>query len=164
MFKNQKGLLPFLCKVAGLIIVVYPTFIILVNSVYEIFSSSTLIDIVARSIATGLVLLFPISIGWFLLNLFPGIKMLDVGIKYMSSPISTRLVRWDEIESLCVFKNGYGALIIQKKGLSIFNGLYFNKIYGLMTGILDPVIFLAPSTLGNADLINKLREKGKILQ
>lgn len=91
--------------------------------------------------------------------MFPKIKLTEQGIKYLSFPLTIRLIKWDEVESLVYFRNGYAALILQKKVLSVLNGLYYNKLYGMIVRAFDPVIFIAPNILEQSELLANLSER-----
>lgn len=151
MYKRQKGMLPFVSNIFGLFILVYPTFGVLFYSIPKIFTSNGM-EAVSTLLATALLLSFPLSIGWLLLFLFPMLKVFDYGIRYMTSPITTRLLTWDNVDFLHVFNNGYGALVIRSGENSLLYGLSINKLYGLITGIIDPVILLSPKTV---DMLRK---------
>jgi len=159
MFTSQKGSFPFVSKITGLIIFVYPTFMVMGYSIKEIFMDFTAENIFLRFLAAALVLFFPIWISLFLLNLFPKIKTTAQGVKYLSSPLIIRLIKWDEIESLVYFRNGYAALILQKRGFILLNGLYYNKLYGMIVRAFDPVIFVAPNILDQSELLANLSER-----
>jgi hypothetical protein len=158
MFKNQKGFFPVISKVLGLIIFVYPTFIVLVNTIHDVYSNFTLSDTILRVIADMIVLIIPIWVSQFLLSLFPSIKITKQGIKYLSFPIRTNLIKWDEIDSIVRFQNGYAAIVFNKKGFIILNGLYYNKIYGMIIKAFDPVILLSSNVLNQTELLEKLKE------
>ena len=159
MFKGQNGLYPAITTVAGLVLFVYPTFVVLVNAIYNMASDFALANVLTTFLASIIVLLIPIEISLFLLKMFPSIRANEIGVRYFSFPLSIRVIRWEEIESLTYFQNGYAALILQKKGLTLLNGLYFHKLYGMMLGVIDPIILLAPNILDQTDLLAKLREK-----
>jgi hypothetical protein len=158
MFKNQKGFFPVISKVLGLIIFAYPTFIVLVNTIHDVYSNFTLSDTILRLIADMIVLVIPIWVSQFLLSLFPSIKITEQGVKYLSFPIRTNLIKWDEIDSIVRFRNGYAAVVFNKKGFIILNGLYYNKIYGMIIKAFDPVIFLSSNILNQTELLEKLKE------
>ncbi len=159
MFTNQKGSFPFVSKITGLIIFVYPTFMVMGYSIREMFIDFTAENIFLRFLAAALVLFFPLWIGQFLLNMFPKIKITEQGVKYLSFPLIIRLIKWDEIESLVYFRNGYAALILQKRGFILLNGLYYNKLYGMIVRAFDPVIFIAPNISSQPELLAALSER-----
>ena len=159
MFTSQKGLFPFVSKITGLIIFVYPTLMVIAYSVRELFIDFTAENIFLRFLAATLVLFFPLWISLFLLNMFPKIKLTEQGIKYLSFSLTIRLIKWDEVESLVYFRNGYAALILQKRGFILLNGLYYNKLYGMIVRAFDPVIFVAPNILDQSELLANLSER-----
>ncbi len=159
MFKSQKGLYPVISKLFGLVIFVYPTFMVTGYAIHNIYLNFTLVDAILSIIAAYLVLLIPIWISRFLLGLFPRIRITEQGVKFLAFPIRINLIRWDEIDSIVRFQNGYAALVFNKKGFILLNGLYFNKLYGMIIKAFDPVIFLSPNVLNQAELLDKLTER-----
>lgn len=151
MYKRQKGTLPFISQLLGLFILVYPTFGILFYAIPKILKGIGT-ETIATLLATVLLLSFPLSIGWLLLFLFPRVKFFNNGVRYMTSPVTTKLIKWDDVDFLHIFKNGYGALVIRSCGSILFSGFWVNKFYGLATGVIDPIILLSPYTV---DLLRK---------
>ena len=145
MYKRQKGIVPFVSQILGLFILVYPTFSILFYAIPKLFRSNG-IETLAILSATALLLFFPLSLGWLILLLFPRIKVFEDGIGFMTSPVTTKKIIWGEISFLHEFGNGYGALVIPSENRKLIN---INKIYGLATGIIDPIILLTPDTIAH---------------
>ena len=154
MYRRQKGFLPLISQVMGLLIVVYPTFAIIFYAVPRIFSSIG-VEALLILLASILLVSFPLSIGWIILNSFPHIKIFQDGIGLLTSPITTKRMTWDEFELLHEFGNGYGALVIRSNKNITMNWFSLNKIYGLLTGIIDPVILLSPDTVSSIRQLTK---------
>ena len=146
MYKRQKGFLPLLAHLFGLLILVYPTFGIIIYAIPKIFGSAGL-EALIYLLTSILLLVFPLSIGWLLLSLFPYIRISEDGISYMTSPITTKKMKWEEFSFLYEFRNGYGALVIDSKENRLKNMLSLHKTFGLLTGIIDPIILLTPDTV-----------------
>lgn len=146
MYKRQKGALPLITQVLGLFILVYPTFGIFFYAIPKIFRSSGL-ELMILTITSILLLSFPLSLGWIILFLFPHIKIFEDGIGFMTSPITTKKMKWDEFTFLHEFRNGYGALVMSREGNKLINFLSLYKLYGLFTGVIDPAILLTPDTV-----------------
>jgi hypothetical protein len=157
MFKEQKGFFPFICKIFGLILFVYPPFVALIEYIPKLYSSFTLENVSISILASATFLLFPIWISLFLLKMFPKIQITEQGIKYLSFPIQTKLIKWDEMEGLVRFRNGFAALIFDKKGLILLNGLYYYKLYGMIVKAYKPVIILSPNILTQTQLLDVLK-------
>jgi len=91
MYKSQKGFFPFICTIAGLMLFVYPTFIALVNGIYKLYSDFSFANLILRILASLLVLSFPLGISFFLLKMFPKIRVFEDGIQYLSFPLSINI-------------------------------------------------------------------------
>jgi len=153
MYKRQKGMLPLVSQLLGLFILVYPTFGILFYAIPKIFTSAG-VETFIILITSILLLSFPLSIGTIILFLFPHVKILEDGISFMTSPITTKKMLWDEFEYLHEFRNGFGALVIRSRK-SVYIFLNINKIHGLLTRVIDPVILLTPDTIKNIRQVTK---------
>jgi hypothetical protein len=159
MYKNQKGLFPFICNIIGLMLFVFPTFIILVENIYELADNFTITNLILQLIISLVLLSFPLTISFFLLKMFPRIKISQHGIHYWSFLFGLNTITWDDIEGIIRYKNGYGAIIFQKRGFYFFNGTYFNMLYGMIFRIHRPILLLSPNILTRTNLIEILREK-----
>jgi hypothetical protein len=158
MFIRQKGVLFLFSRLFGIATIVYPSFAILMIFLPKLFARNNRAEFLVYFLFVLSMVLFPVGIGWLLLNLFPAIKVSDAGIKHTIWPLTTHLITWENIESIRRFKNGYGALVVQQKSI-YWGSMWSNKLYGLIVGIIDPVIFLSPGVLCNAHFQNTLLER-----
>jgi hypothetical protein len=82
--------------------------------------------------------------------MFPGIQIVDNGIKYGSFGFFGILhlfvlkVNWSEIKEVVYLQRGVVALGVSRPGWSLFNGLFYNRLYGYLFGIKTPIILLSP--------------------
>jgi hypothetical protein len=109
--------------------------------------------------------LLALVIGILFAGLFPEIRIMDNGLKYRVI-FFKGLITWNEIEEVILFPSGYAALIISRKGFFLFNGLYFNKLYGHIIRHEQPVLFLS-SRLENLKEVLQIignKSNAKIIQ
>jgi hypothetical protein len=143
---QQKGFIPLLSKLFGIAIFVYPLPSLFVFAVSKTLTNHAPIDIVFTFMAVAIVLLFPVWLSLFLVKMFPSIELTDEGIHCISIGLVKTLIRWNEIESLFQFKNGYLGLVFNKPGAFFLNSSYYNILYGMVIRRDAPVLFLSPNT------------------
>jgi hypothetical protein len=157
MYYRQKGLIPLSTSFLGITIAVYSLLTSIVETFKNLQLSSTMVDIIASLVAACIVLAIPIWASLFLILMFPAIKIMEDGLKYSSLGIITGTIKWNEIENLRGFDNGFIAIGIRRKGFFLFNGLYFNKIYALLIGHESPVLFLSSKTENLKGIVNAIQ-------
>lgn len=145
MYKSQRGLLPGVIRLLGLIILLCMFILdiqILVMGDRDNISTGFSIP----SILLGLLgVTAPLLIlAGMCLCMFPGIRLIPEGIKY-SCLFTTGLIKWSEVGDLVRLKRGTVLIVINRSGSTLFNGLYFQSLYNLFVGHEHPVIFLLPS-------------------
>lgn len=165
MYSYQKGVLPFFTTFSG----------IFIPSVFFIYALKTLLPLYAKSIneqpinviientislIIGLVLYWtlPFFFGAFFSGIFPAIRVIEKGISYIYlGGLVKRLILWNEVGKLVELPYGYIALTINRPGLSLFNGLYMNSLYGRLISVYLPVIFLSPTLENRLNIIEKCK-------
>lgn len=152
MFYTQKGFLPRLAVVLGIII---PAVFFARIAMYSIPMYLKLIDAREFSIILGegikyfvlsiLYLVIPVYVGVFLSGLFPLIRLSKRGVEYKYfGGIIKKIILWSEVEAVKKLNNGYWAILINRRGFPLFNGLYMNEFYGRLMRCGYPVILLSP--------------------
>jgi hypothetical protein len=162
MYSLQKGLLPFLTRLFGVAILVYPTAIVLFEAIANLIKNHALIDFAATFIAAIVVLLFPVWVGLLLLKMFPSIRVTPNGIKYSSAGFLKGTTTWNEIEELLLFDNGYMAIAFQKPGFFLINGAYFYKLYGLLVRHQSNILFLSPKISNKEEILESIFQNTQI--
>lgn len=158
MFAKQKGVLPMMLFIVGLIIhMVSIVFTIpyIVPEILQFFSTEPFLDASLTTIKflafmIGFVWSVPLLIGSFFVSAFPEIRVTEKGIEYRSYKFIRSFLKWSEIDGVVPLKKGYKALKISRKGFVLINGLYSNQIYGAVVKVKKPVILLSPK-LENID-------------
>ena len=100
----------------------------------------------------GLVWSIPLIIGSFFVSAFPKIGVTKEGIETCTYLIFRSHIKWSQVDSVIELPRGYKAIAIARPGLSLFNGLYSNKIFGNIVKSRLPVILISPQ-LENMDLL-----------
>ena len=103
---------------------------------------------------------FPVFFGMLLASIFPAIKVQHDGIDFSYGFFFGSKVRWNEIDSLVYYPNGYVVLRIDKRGLPIFTGLYFNKLQAGFIKSQLPILIFSPGLEKRKELIDEILEKG----
>jgi len=163
MYSYQKGTLPLFTTFLGMFI----------PSIFFIYALKTLLPHFVKSINAqpiniiientisliiGLVLYWtlPIFFGVFFSGIFPAIRITEKGISFIYLGGLVRgLILWNEIEKLRKLPYGYLALIIDRPGLPLLNGLYMSSIYGRLIRTYKPVIILSPNLKIRENIIEK---------
>jgi len=162
MYSRQNGILPFSTRLLGLVFLVYPIAIILFEAIANLIRNHEPIDLVATTIAMIAVLFVPIWVGLLLLKMFPSIRLVNNGIKYASAGFMKGILVWSEIEELLVFDNGYMAIAFQRPGLSLINGAYFYRLYGVLIRHEANIFFLSPKLTNKEELISAIYQNTQI--
>lgn len=161
MYNYQKGLLPISLNFIG----------IFIPSLFFIFGIKTLIPLYIKSIDTqpinevlsitinllvglSIYLILPIFIGILLSGLFPALAVSKNGIRYMYfGGVVRGEILWGEVISLRKLKDDYLIIMLERKGIPLLNGLYFNSLYGRLFGVSQPIILLSPSLTNRENIV-----------
>jgi len=162
MYNQQNGFFPLVTKLLGLAILVSSFFVTLLQVIAKLLTSHTPIDIVITLLAALVVLLVPLWFGLLLVKMFPSIRVVTDGIKYMSLGFIKKTIKWGEIEDTLLFENGYIAIAFQSRGLFLLNGTYFNKLYGMLIRHEFPVLFLSPSTANRDEILAAIHQNSNV--
>jgi hypothetical protein len=152
MFLRQKGILPITLFVIGLLIHVIGiacTTPYVTVEIYQYFLTLSLFEAILTTIQllafwVGVVWSIPLLIGSFFVAAFPEIRLDEKGIEYRSYKCIRSTLLWEEIENVVDLPRGYKAILINRKGFTLINGLYSNQIYGDVVKIKRPVLLLSP--------------------
>ncbi len=166
MYNYQKGLLPLISSFLG----------ILIPSVFFAFGAKTLLPLYINSINSqptneiigttlslliglSLYLALPLFIGILLSGLFPAIRITKrgVGYSYFGGLIKGEIL-WGEVIALDELTSGYSIIRIGRIGLSVFNGLYMNSLYGRLVSVFDPIIFISPDLENRENIIVSIQK------
>ncbi len=164
MYSYQKGTLPLFTTFLGMFI----------PSVFFIYALKTLLPHFVKSINAqpiniiientisliiGLILywILPFFFGVFFSGIFPAIQITEKGISYIYlGGLVKGLILWNEVGKSHELPYGYIALTINRPGLSLFNGLYMNSLYGRLIRAYLPVVFLSPNIENRIIIIEKI--------
>jgi hypothetical protein len=162
MYTQQSDFLPLATKLIGIAILVSSICVTLIEVIFKLLSIKEPIDIVITFVAALIVALIPIWIGLFLTKMFPSVRVVSDGIKYMSLSFIKRTIKWNEIEDVLLFENGYIAITFQSRGSFILNGTYFNKLYGMIIRHEYPSLFLSPGTTGRDEILTAIYSNSNV--
>ena len=162
MYSRQNGLLPFLTKLLGVGILVYPTAIVLTEAIGNLISNHEPIDFAATFIAVIVILLIPVWVGLLLVKMFPSIRVTPKGIKYSSANFMKGIITWNEIEEVLLFDNGYLAIAFRKPGFFLINGAYFYKLYGILIRHEANIVFLSPKISNKEEILDAIYQNTHI--
>jgi hypothetical protein len=151
MFIHQKGIIPFITTFLGIaipctfflgaIVMVFPGFASAINAKPFGFVVEKTIQLL---IGLALYLIFPFFFGILFSGLFPAIRSTKDGLKYMYfGGLIKRKIKWNEIDRWVELPLGLWALIIDRPGLPVFNGLFVNALYGGFLRLGEPVILFS---------------------
>src|SRR5688572_25941872 len=128
MYSVQKGILP---TTINIISFVFPIWVLILDMKYVFENIDTRIPQImgdsTKPVWLVIVLLlfftmfFPVFIGLLLTSIFPTIEIRRDGLNFNYWVFVNCKVKWEEIDSLVYYPNGYIILRIDKRGLSIFN-------------------------------------------
>ena len=166
MYSIQKGFIP---SIIGIISIVLPLWVLISVSKYIIENIDTRIpEIMGEStkpiwliivMLFLLSMLFPVYFGLLFASIFPNVELRRDGINFRYWGVFGSKVKWGEIDSLVYYSNGYVVLRIDKRGLSIFNGLYFNDLQGKVLKSQLPILVFSPGLETREEIINEILNK-----
>lgn len=167
MYKHQKGVLPFITSALGVLIpcgFFINALIILIPGFADTITSMPFGVAVEKSIqfVVGLVLylFFPFLFGVFFSGMFPSVQLAQDGLKYSYfSGLIRKKIKWEEIEKLVELDWGVVAVVIDRPGLSILNGLYLNNLYGKIVRLRVPIILLSTATRYFEDILHEITQR-----
>lgn len=162
MFTHQKGILPFITTFLGIAIpctffggaisLLFPGFASSVNSKPFGYVIEKTIQLL---FGLALYLILPFFWGIFFSGIFPAIRFTKGGLKYMYfGGLIKRTIKWNEIDHWVELPAGFLALIVNRPGFPLLNGLFMNAIYGGLLRLGEPVILLSPG----------IKDRDKMLQ
>ena len=162
MYKTQKGCLPSLVtSIGGLFFVGSLTYIVILDIIVATeFRSTIFYEELSRRLFSALVitlifLLLIIPLTLMIAGMFPALRVTKEGLKYRFLGFWGGLIHWKEIEEIIDIKwpHNYKAIVISRKGLFLFNGLWSHVFYGLLfVGQLVPIILISPSVNAHEEL------------
>ncbi len=163
----QRGLLP---AITGLVSFVLPFWVLILDLSYifrnvntripEILAQSSVPVWLAVVIMLFSTMFFPIFFGMFLASIFPTIEIRREGLYASYWEFFGCRVKWEEIDSLAYYSNGYIALRVDKRGLPILNGTYFYRLQGRIAKSRLPTIILSPGLQKRDEIITEIMKKG----
>ena len=89
----------------------YSSAIVLIEAIAKLITDHMPIDFLITLLASFVVLLFPLWIGFLLVKMFPSTRVVQDGIKYSSVGWLKGIIKWNEIEEVLLFENGYMAIV-----------------------------------------------------
>jgi hypothetical protein len=166
MYSVQKGILP---TITGIISLALPIWVLILDLNYIVTNINTRIpEIMGDSkkpvwlvVAMSLffTMFFPVIFGMLFANIFPSIEIRRDGISCKYWGFFGSKVKWEEIDSLVYYPNGYVILRVDKRGFSFLNGLYFNDLMARMFRSQLPVIIFSPGLEKRDELITEILSK-----
>jgi hypothetical protein len=169
MFKKQRGVIPYLTFIIATIVLVFAALVSLNFAIPDIidhamrrpFSAVDLVFEALINLVTALFLLSPLwFVGGFLASLFPELRLVDEGVKCRSI-VFTGIIKWSEIDHMIRLPNAYVALTIHRRGVSFMNGLYFNRVQGMIIRHERPVLLIAPGLDDHDALLGEIRSRSR---
>lgn len=156
MYIKPRGLLPNLTALVGFLI---PggAIILYLPIAHEVIgpAASSLSDKTAGLVFTLILFFFPFFFGIFFSSLFPEIKLTQHGIAYRYWQFLGGTVKWEEIETAIVKKNMI-ILGISRRGIPLFNGLYFYTLHGMLFRLGLPVLLISVDSTSRQELLQML--------
>jgi hypothetical protein len=167
VYANQKGMLPLITSLLG-ILIPCAFFINAISILFPGFASSidsksfdfVIIKTIELLVGLALYLFFPFLFGIFFSGLFPAINVDKNGLKYKYlGGLIQKKIKWKEIDRYVEIPLGFTAIVINRPGFTLFNGLYWNRIYGRLLGIGRPVILLSPKINNYVQILKEIDQK-----
>jgi hypothetical protein len=151
MFIRQRGILPFITTFLGIaipctfflsaVVMLFPGFASSISSKPFIYVVEKTVELL---IGLALYLVLPFFFGILFSGLFPAIRSIKDGLKYMYfGGLIKRKIKWNEVDRWVELPLGLWALVIDRPGLPVFNGLFVNAIYGGFLRLGEPVILFS---------------------
>ncbi|HNE05006.1 MAG TPA: hypothetical protein PKJ84_06335 [Anaerolineales bacterium] len=163
MFLIQKGILP---TIIGIVSFLLPAWVLFLDTKYilenldtripEILGNSTKSIWLIVAMLYFFTMFFPIYFGMLLASIFPTIEIRRDGINFKYWEFLTCKAKWDEIESIIYYPNNYIVLRIDKRGLPMLNGLYFNSLQSKFLKSQLPILVLSPGLEKRDEVIREI--------
>ncbi len=165
MYYHQKGFTPIIYQTLGLIIsgvfFIYSikTFLpVYLSSVWTLSIYEALIVTIKLLAGLSLYLAIPFYFGMLFSSKYPSVKLIRSGIKYLFFfGICKGVIRWNEIEDIRIQPNGDAILLVERKGIPIFNGLYFFTMH--RGNYCEPILILTRSTENFEYLLSAIKSE-----
>jgi len=151
MYSVQKGIIPRITKVISILL---PFGVFMLN-LTDLFKTPYQYGWKVEVFSFLAIMFFPIVVGLFLASIFPSIGLRRTGININYWGGWGRNVKWEEIDSLVYYPNGYIIIRIAKT-LAIFRGLYFNILLAKFVRSNLPILILSPSFENRDKFIEEL--------
>ena len=170
MYHRQKGRLPRLARLLGLLL---PGIYILLTARFipeyyaSFFADATSANafqyfLLLTYFSVGLYL-WPILVALLCFSIFPQIAIDDPGLKYRYLHFFNGRIRWQEIEKIVIYPNGIAALIISRRGMSLFNGLYMFRVHALLVHLPGPVLLVSSEIEDIQDPIRDISQRSEAM-
>lgn len=166
MYSIQKGFVPF---ITGITSIVLPLWALISVSKYvfenintripEILGESTKPIWLIVAMMYFFTMFFPVFFGLLFASIFPNAEIRRDGINFRYWGFFGSKVKWEEVDSLIYYPNGYIILRIDKRGLSIFNGLYFNDLQGKVLKSQLPILVFSPGLEKREEIVAEILDK-----
>jgi hypothetical protein len=166
MYSVQKGFVPL---ITGVVSVILPLWVLILDTNYVFENINTRIPELMGDSTKPLwsvvvmvyffTMLFPVIIGLLLASIFPNIEIRRDGLSFKYWGFWGSKVKWNEIDSLVYYPNGYIVMRLDKRGLSIFNGLYFNDLQGKVLKSQLPILVLSPGLENREEMVAEILTK-----
>ena len=100
-------------------------------------------------------LLLGFGVFFRLASIFPTLEISESGLKTSYWMFFRKKIKWDDVESIVYYPNGYVILKINRTGFP-FTGLYYYQLMGMRLKVRKPVIVLAPGFEEREKFINEM--------
>jgi len=167
MYSVQKGILPVITSIVSFAL---PIWVVILDLKYifeninaripQIMGDSTKPVWLVITMLLFFTMFFPLFFGLLLASIFPVIEIRRDGLNFCYWTFFNCKVKWQEIDSLIYYQNGYIILRIDKRGLSIFNGLYFNSLQARFIRSQLPILVFSPGLENRNEIIKEILGKG----
>jgi len=167
MLLRQKGFLPVTTHMLGIFIpsifIVYGIKALAPRFVQSIQGQDIeLIVFKFVQLLLGFLLYWLLPFFWGILisSLFPYIRLTKRGLLQVFFGGLIQIgITWDEIDGLLLLPRNYVAIRINRSGLPIFNGLFFNAIVGRLVRSDMPAILIAPGLEKREMVLNEIQKR-----
>lgn len=167
-YLKQKGFLPFAISTIGLFLhtffILGTLVFVLPYAIHDYLKEPLIIAFLDILVFVLLWLCFIISIpilgGAILVSAFPEIRLTDQGIECRIYKIFKKTIKWGEVQEIRDLPNNFKALVINRRGFFLFNGLYENKLYGhFVKNNKKPVLFLSSKLENGEEWLRYIKSK-----
>jgi hypothetical protein len=158
MYIKPRGLLPNVTALVGFLIP-GSAVILYIPIAHEVIgpAANSFLDKTAGLVFTLILLFFPFFFGIFFSSMFPEIKLTQHGIAYRFWQFLGGAVKWEEIE-FAIVKDDMIILGIFRRGIPLFNGLYFYALHGMVFRLGLPVLLVATDSESRQELLQMVEK------